>query len=725
MFSINCLEILEKCDESLRKNLTLGKFFFNDKYTEKKGCIKYNKLSLMNQMPDFWGPKINIQALVGMNGSGKSTLLDLMYMVINNFSYMFERGNERPGAEPLLYVKDLYVDLYFSIDISNKECEACLMSRGNVIQLKIKGMQKKYEKVFIIDEHDGPLNRKNEYEKGLTDIEIADLVQKSFYTIVSNYSMQSFISSNYVQKVFLHNRHFVDNEEYQEDIIDSEKRCWINPIFHKNDGYVRSIVLNPYRYDGILDLDNELKLSKERIANLFVWDQLQIKHKPIFEPYSFFAIEVRKKDFYGVVYEVSNDFSRRFRSLGKGHPLPIVNPETFHSDFVTRMIDSMFMLQQDSEIYEKILLLTKKEGIGISSDAFMPKKIEEDFLAKKIVEFFRIESYKSKKYYEESLRYMRHKIIKIVYTYDSYKDFRITVIEALFKAEKKLIEKKIFLLLQKIKDDSSHVVKKIRRVVNFIILDEIYSLYANFNLEYFIDKISKLSHSPFSYNLEKISPDIIDDCFPPPFFDYWLKLRKKCSDTVIDYSMLSSGEIQLLQTLSIHAYHIANLMSVQNNRPKYSCINLVFDELEVCMHPEMQRQFVFRLVEMLKNIKKESVCFNVVIITHSPFILSDIPKSYVLYLKDGSSYKKIKSKNFGANINDLFRESFFLGGGFIGEYAKEKISSLVKYLQSKRKYIPPWNEKLSKEFIESVVGDDIIEDCLRKMYCHKFGKENE
>ena len=80
MFSINCLEILGKCDEHLRKNLKVGKFFFNDRYTKVDDKLKYNDSSLINVIPDFWGERINIQAIVGRNGSGKSSLaFDTIY----------------------------------------------------------------------------------------------------------------------------------------------------------------------------------------------------------------------------------------------------------------------------------------------------------------------------------------------------------------------------------------------------------------------------------------------------------------------------------------------------------------------------------------------------------------------------------------------------------------------------------------------------------------------
>lgn len=141
MFSINCLEITTTKEQwvenqSLYKNLlskgdydnfdaykkehpttTFSKrFFFNDfYYHEQYGDLKDRPKEERTIPDDFFGKNINIQAIVGKNGSGKSSLMDLMYMAINNFCYMFERGNDRPGADPIFFIPNIYLNLYFSI----------------------------------------------------------------------------------------------------------------------------------------------------------------------------------------------------------------------------------------------------------------------------------------------------------------------------------------------------------------------------------------------------------------------------------------------------------------------------------------------------------------------------------------------------------------------------------------------------------------------------------
>ena len=52
MFSIDCIEVLDDCAPSLRKNVVPGKFYFNDRYNEDHSGK--NPDSLINKQPDFF-----------------------------------------------------------------------------------------------------------------------------------------------------------------------------------------------------------------------------------------------------------------------------------------------------------------------------------------------------------------------------------------------------------------------------------------------------------------------------------------------------------------------------------------------------------------------------------------------------------------------------------------------------------------------------------------------
>lgn len=679
MFSINYIRIYDDCDNSLRKNLKPGLFFFNDRYKENGSRIEKNNESVANRLPEFWNKNINIQAIVGQNGSGKSTILDLMYMAINNFSYLFDRGNSRPGASPLFYVKKLHVDLCFSIDIKvNEEIvekQAVLSCNEDDVKLSVNNND--FEKTFKIDTILDEVSDKDDERKGMKDEGIKDLVKKFFYTIVSNYSMQSFISSNYKRSAYIH---YYDrsNREKQKDESCEDNQCWINPIFHKNDGYIRSIVLNPYRDGGKINLENEMVLSKERLCALLIYGKKT--GVTIFDPYVFNHLKVKKND---KIKHVLNEFVEK--------KFPLIEEVRPYDSVMERLVET-----RNSKEYSSILK-------SPASERTKQKVLRDDFICAfkegkhpiflEIAKKLQIKA--STPDVIEAVVYIVFKILKIVDVYPSYQKYKGCFSIHSIHCALSISDSALFMeLLDEIDRDKSHITRKIRRAINFI---KVYNCHLpeTCNFDFFNSKIEENS-------LEKIN-----DLLPPPFYDYELYVDKKnANEEPISYGQLSSGEIQLLQTLSIHAYHIGNLLNVSDNRPKYKNINLVFDELEVCLHPEYQRQFVKRLIDMLNNLQNGNVHFNVMIVTHSPFILSDIPLKQILFLENGESKDK-KLNTFGGNVGDMLYDSFFMKST-IGDFAEGKLKRL---LEIRKKEEPTDAEKKEADAIYSCIGDPII-SCL-------------
>lgn len=203
---------------------------------------------------------------------------------------------------------------------------------------------------------------------------------------------------------------------------------------------------------------------------------------------------------------------------------------------------------------------------------------------------------------------------------------------------------------------------------------------------------------------------------PPSFFIPTLTIKNPDKEgKPIEISKFSSGERQLLYTFSTYVYHIRNLLSVPKKRVAYRHINLILDEAEICFHPEYQRLFLSRLLYMIKSLWLNRHCaFNIIIATHSPFILSDMPRENILYLDKGEAQNREQFiKPLAANISDILYQSFFLKNGFIGEYARNKINDILKRKVS-------WLQ-LSREemdFVESI-GDEY----LKKQVKRHFGFE--
>jgi len=182
-------------------------------------------------------------------------------------------------------------------------------------------------------------------------------------------------------------------------------------------------------------------------------------------------------------------------------------------------------------------------------------------------------------------------------------------------------------------------------------------------------------------------------------------------DNDIKFSQLSSGEKQKIYSINSILYHIKKL----DRKKKYKHINLILDEIELYFHPELQRTYISDIIKAIKKVGTENILgINITFITHSPFILSDIPKSKILFLEkdsDGLTVpKNIDGNTFGANIHTLLSGSFFMENGLMGEFAKGKIEEVVKLLKSKRKL-----SKKSQEFCEniiSIIGEPILQRTL-------------
>lgn len=690
-FSINCLEItapkevVEKNGNIYKNLLTTKEFdgsnfkfpkriFFNDFYKrepDENGNLIPNEVGKRLNSDLFFGKNINIQAIVGMNGCGKSSLLDLMYMAINNFCFMFERGRILPNTTFLFYVNNLYVNLYYSIE--NRE-----------YVLHCEG-----EKIYLEIPHSDGVNRlystSEIYTSIKTEFEIKEIVAPFFYTIVSNYSLQSFISSNYSQNISVFNRtkntgdkpsNVRTKDGYQKkepsDKCFDNNTSWIDSIFHKNDGYVRSIVLNPFRDKGVVDMNREQQISKYRLISLLIKDSESERNKRIFQDYSINKIE----------YELNEDFvASKYPNCKSAGDIKEYLYGLKTSD--DKQLKGLF------DIY--FLIFTH----------YCPSGADSSFCV------------------ECAIYYLAYKIDKII---NSYKPYEIYQRHNDFSIYEDNADNAFDSLLHQILNDKSHVTSKIKQTMHFLEKCKTYQDYlGNLNEsqkgekekedeilcwdEYgdFDSKFDYDTYISFTGRTKNPTLDKIIEELPPPIFRYTISLKNEKNGDYVDLNQLSSGEMQMMHTLATHAYHIRNLLSINDeNRVKYQNINLVFDEVEIRFHPEYQRLFIDRLVKMLTALQKNDCHFNVFVVTHSPFVLSDIPNQNVLYLQDGKQLKN-NIESYAQNISTILRNGFFLKS-FMGENAKNLLNNLIDKIESKG-----IRKELYQEIITQI-GDKFLKD---------------
>ena len=309
--------------------------------------------------------------------------------------------------------------------------------------------------------------------------------------------------------------------------------------------------------------------------------------------------------------------------------------------------------------------------------------------------------------------------------YPTYEDYRhLGNINDTFKEHVSLENRRdLQHLVQKVIRDKSHVTFKISQVRNYIIWRKQEAQrnfgYMHYHLnEYAPDKLRAAKQTGKISEITKV--------LPPSIFDFDIYLRKRGAANGIKMGELSSGERQLMYNFSTISYHVMNLDSVRSRRRiRYYNANLVLDEVELCFHPELQRQFISKLITHLQGLRlSRKWNFNILLATHSPFILSDIPKTCVLYMKAGHS-EEVEMNPFGGNICDTLRNSFFLHNGFHGDYVKSMINDLTEYLSNNNDYQDnaKWNRQTAKAFIDAV-GDEMIRGQLLALYGEKFNNNS-
>ena len=173
------------------------------------------------------------------------------------------------------------------------------------------------------------------------------------------------------------------------------------------------------------------------------------------------------------------------------------------------------------------------------------------------------------------------------------------------------------------------------------------------------------------------------------------------------FNHLSHGEQMMFGQL-LNFYFFSN--------SKNEHLIFLLDEPEVALHPNWQKQYLNEVITLCQKMKKQ---YHFIFTSHSPFLLSDIPKQNIIFLdKEENGNSKVvnglkdKKQTFGANIHTLLSDSFFMEDGLMGEFAKGKIEEVIDYLNNKESPIKD-NDEAQK--LINIIGEPIIKNQLQKM----------
>lgn len=443
--------------------------------------------------------------------------------------------------------------------------------------------------------------------------------------MVNNYSIYAYNSFDYKEEnTSLAYEAKIRKKKYATD----DERSWLNGIFHKNDGYQVPLVLSPYRDKGNININLENELSKERLIALMIMPKQNFR--VINKHLKVRGISISRKRY---AYD-----AQRVRNKG------------YYKNLTQAGFDKI----------ENMLL--KMWGDVIAEDLSL---------------------YKNRRYYQEAIDYLTYKTLKISVLYSQYKRFFYVSHRNI---RSKVDEKQLQALVIRLSLDKSHITRKIRHILAYIC----YGLYES-QLEYDISVLSDKAKEIIDKEDAKGNPFGkqfiygIDDLVPPPIFDIKIQLVDQQNGNDVAFETLSSGEKQQAFVVSSILYHLGNIESVfqdnNKNRIAYSNVCIILEEIELYFHPQFQKNLIKYILDGIKQMSFAHVKgIQLMIVTHSPFVLSDIPTSNILALEDGMQ-SKTELQTFGANIYDMLNTSFFLHNSTIGDFAQWLIGRIILILK--------------------------------------------
>lgn len=671
-----------------KRKLEVGKFYYflSGFEIQENGNIHIEEMRLHEDVlyNDYFvgnksNPTISVSAIVGENGAGKSSVIEFCIRMINNFAAATIGEYEvNPGAQHLHFIDGIRGELYYMINTTPYKLK---IENRNVALSSYSQRAKMVDRPIVVyipynteDIFNNELSVNPYEENELYPIEayrskkirnrqvqnnLAELYKHFFYTFVSNFSSYAYNTNDFANEC--------NSDRYEELIRKSKKKRytieqknWLNGIFHKNDGYQTPIVLAPFRNEGNIDINTENLLARERLLSLIIAPNSE------------------------------------FRTIN-GH----LNITGFKLNLKNKKYDIKYL----------------KQNIGFSR---LQQKGYDDF-RESIIKYWSdcisidLLQYRNRKFYDEAIGYLVCKTLKISKTYRQYNKFYRDHYGISFKINHDVL----YDLIKRLYLDKSHITKKIRQILGYIV----YGIYDDITNENSIIDIAKIqTKNVFSQKSSFIYS--IDDLVPPPIFDVNICLRNNETGDDVQFETLSSGERQQVYSISSLLYHLSNINSVwfdtNGQRVVYDHLNVILEEIELYFHPELQRTYLKRLFDGIKqvdipNIKSLNICF----VTHSPFVLSDIPARNILALKkDTRDTEKISLSTFGANIHEMLKNSFFLKNGSIGDYASWVITQIIESLQNvadKKEIINTGIELHDKIML---IDEPLVRDVLLKEY-HK------
>ena len=768
MFKLLAVRPLKGCGKHILKCLIEEQmYYFCDDFviTEsgialREGHTKTlpNKFFSLGGMSEL---EVNISAVVGMNGDGKSSLIELVMRLINNCAKHYKLADK----ENLLRIQDVKAELYYLLD----DVVYCIReSRDDKFTSLLKYADISNKGV-------------RQWKKLMTPVKGVKNLNELFFTIVSNYSHYAYNTKDFYgewqenmtvdeesEKCWLHYL-FHKNDGYltpmtihpyrYEGNIEVNKEANLaiqrllslyiqepNPMendhsfrrigekdaeilaltdvsssnlqektiieYFKNcksisilDGTIKKLEDNIKKYDDKIDADlhdDQLEVVEQCL------DLITGVNDKLYQDYLRNCLQWIKKQRRGRVFSSNSDIRLLLKTL-QNYEEQTGNKQ--HYAEFARKYNEFGKFNVSQLIRLRFIYVVMKRWI-ISMDCLF-------------------NDYSNLTDIQKCQHYIVYKTIDICRTYPKYRNLMDENDRGWNNPGLVLRDHVIYDVTQLIEEDSSHVTLKLRQCLNFIDNLKYYggNVYEMLDGKGIPQKLREEYKGALLVRFDDLKAYFKKDPFPldqlPPaiYKAEILYQSNKNHDDYISYRFLSSGEKQLLNNIGALIYHLRNLDSVEKDSFQYETINVFLEEIELYFHPEYQRMLVKMLLEKLYAIQFKLIKrVNITFVTHSPFILSDVPKNNVLLLEKGLPIEEKKKKElttFGANIYDMLKTGFFLKEP-VGDFAKYLIDLVSGSIRGKEYY------KLSKDEIRErieMIDEPIVKRILIEEYTKLYDKD--
>lgn len=601
---------------------------------------------------------VNISAVAGANGSGKSSLVEFMMRLLNNFSAAF------------MACADDYIQRDCHLKFIPGVCgELFFMLRGVPHIISVGDEWILLHSYHAVNKSDSSVTF---HKERVPLFEFDPRSRRRVTTDGNRDAIKDIISSSFFFSCFsnyslyaYNSEDFGDEKSVSLNNRHEDRDGWISHLFHKNDGYQTPIVLFPFREKGNIDVNKESRLAKYRLIALLISNH-----------------DINCFNGHLRIRELRLEFIPGYHGLDYFRKMSGKN---------LREGDFRKIRQRVAECWSEAYSARFKNDIN-------PVKLETalDYLA--------VKTLKASLYYGEYFSIFGRIIDQEGGPAEGYEVAVKELVDALSL-------------------DHSHITTKIRQTLCFLTRRSFDS-----------DRVSiETARRVCANSMHSMKEDYRmqlpmmfakrEDVLPAPFFKA-TPIFEENNGAMVGLDKLSSGERQQIYSVTSVLYHLGNIDSVHEDkngrRIAYGNALVVLEEIELYYHPQLQREFILYLLDGLRQMNFAGLKgVSLLIVTHSPFVLGDIPPGNILALGEGAvPVPRIDS--FGANIHDMLNTAFFMHDGSRGKFAEWMIGRILLDLRNRKKMLTRRQKRLLHSRI-MLIDDPLIRAILTDEFHRRLG----